>query len=208
LHPYVPPLPPAGSYDPALDAQRSAANRGILDTRQDTELGLGRAGQDYGLGVEDLQRGQTRGTEDLDRTQQRGDEDYGRNTQLLQRSFNILAGQQAQAQRQMGVSTGGAVLQAAAKRQANQGIQQQGLDLAHTRLGEDVARGRTRLGEDTGEGIGRLGLGYNRQVTDFTTGLSRANRENTAFGLDVNAQRYFQAAQSGWQPPRRPRARR
>jgi hypothetical protein len=139
LHPYVPPLPPAGSYDPALDAQRSAANRGILDTRQDTELGLGRAGQDYGLGVEDLQRGQTRGTEDLDRTQQRGDQDYGRNTQAAAAVVQHPRGEQAQAQRQMGVSTGGAVLQAAAKRKANQGIQQQGLDLAHTRLGEDVA---------------------------------------------------------------------
>jgi hypothetical protein len=201
-------LPPAGSYDPALDAQRAAANRGILDTRQDTELGLSRAGQDYGLGVEDLNRTQTRGTEELDRTQSRGNQDYGRDTQALQRSFNILAGTQAQRRQQMGVSTGGAVLQAAAKRRVNQAIQQQGLDLAHTRLGEDVTRARTRLGEDTGIGVGRLGLGYNRQVTDFTTGLSRANRENTAFGLDVDAQRYFQAAQSGWEPPRRPRARR
>jgi hypothetical protein len=89
--------------------------RGILDTRQDTELGLSRAGQDYSFGQEDLKRGL-------------GDQeaDYTRNTQALQRSFNILAGQQAQAQRQMGVSGGGAVLQAAAKRKANQGIQQRG----------------------------------------------------------------------------------
>jgi hypothetical protein len=90
---------------------------GSLDTRQDTELGLARAGQDYGLGVEDLNRGLA------DRKF-----DYTRNTQALQRSFNILAGRQAQAQRQMGVSGGGAVLQAAAKRKTNQHFAQQGLD--------------------------------------------------------------------------------
>jgi hypothetical protein len=44
-------------------------------------------------------------------------------------------------------------------------------------------------------------LGYNRQVTDFGMGLSRAERENSQYGLDLNAQRYFQAAQSGWEPP-------
>jgi hypothetical protein len=174
-----PPLPPAGSYNPDLDAARAAAGRGILDTRQDTELGLARAGQDYGLGVEDLNRGLA------DRKF-----DYTRNTQALQRSFNILAGRQAQAQRQMGVSGGGAVLQAAAKRKTNQHFAQQGLD-------DSLARAR----RDTGIGIGRLGLGYNRQVTDFGMGLSRAERENSQYGLDLNAQRYFQAAQSNWEPP-------
>jgi hypothetical protein len=208
LHPYTPPLPPAGSYDPALDAQRAAANRGILDTRQDTELGLSRAGQDYGLGVEDLQRGQTRGNEDIARAGGRLNEDFRTNTQALARSFNILAGQQAQAQRQLGVSTGGAVLQAAAKRKANMGIQRQALETGYQRGAQDLATQRNRLTEDTGLGIGRLGVGYNRQVTDFGTAGSRAERENTMFGLDVNAQRYFQAAQSGWTPPRRPRARR
>lgn len=179
LQPYKPPLPPAGSYDPALNAQLDASHRGILDVRQDTELGLSRAGQDFTFGSEDLNRGLAR-----------GEQDYARNTGMLQRSFNILAGQQAQAQRQMGVSTGGAVLQAAAKRKANQAVQQQGLDVG-------IARAR----EDTATGLGRLGVGYNRQVTDFTTGQSRAERENTAFGGDVLAQKYFQAAQSNWEPP-------
>jgi hypothetical protein len=177
--PPKPPLPPAGSYNPDLDAARAAAGRGILDTRQDTELGLARAGQDYGLGVEDLNRGLA------DRT-----DAFHRNTEALQRSFNVLAGQQANAQRQMGLTGGGALLQAATKRQANQQIQQRSLN-------ED----QLRAVRDTNIGIGRLGVGYNRQVTDFGTGLSRAERENSQYGLDLNAQRMFQATQSGWEPP-------
>jgi hypothetical protein len=176
----VVPLPPAGSYNPDLDAARAAAGRGILDTRQDTELGLSRAGQDYSFGVEDVNRGFGR-----------AQEDYTHNTEALKRSFNILAGrQQEQANGQL-LGGGGALLQAAAKRTANQGIQQGTLDL-----------GLRRATQDKDTAIGRLGVGYNRQVTDFGTGLSRAERENASYGLDLNAQRYFQAAQSGWEPPK------
>jgi hypothetical protein len=203
--PPPPPLPPAGSYDPALDAARNAASRGLLDTRQDTGLQLGRAGQDYSLGVEGLQRAQTRGTEDIATQRLRGNQDYSQNTALLRRSFNILAGKQQESANAAGLIGGGALLQAAAKRQANQGIQQQALDVGHTRLNEDLTRAGTRLGEDTQTGIGQLGLGYTRQTTDLSTGLQRATRENTQFGLDTAAQRAYQATQSGWDPPRPPK---
>jgi hypothetical protein len=177
----VVPLPPAGSYNPDLDAARAAASRGILDTRQDTELGLSRAGQDYTFGVEDLNRGLQDHTDA-----------FHRNTEALQRSFNILAGrQQEQANGQLLGGGGGALLQAAAKRKENQGIQQQGLN-------ED----QLRAVRDTNIGIGRLGVGYTRQTKDAVRDLGRAERENTAYGLDLDAQRYFQAAQSGWEPPK------
>jgi hypothetical protein len=122
----------------------------------------------------------------------------------LQRSFNVLAGRQQEGANQSGLVGGGALLQAAAKRKVNQGVQQQGLDMGLRRGTEDLATQYGRLDQDTSRGIGQLGVGYNRQVTDSGTALSRAERENTAFGLDVNAQRYFQAAQSGWEPPKRP----
>lgn len=208
LPPRGPVLPPSGTYDPALDAALAASHRGLLDVRQDSALGLTRAGQDYTFGQEDINRTQARGTEDLNRTQSRGDEDFTRNTQALQRSYNILAGQQQEGRNAALLGGGGgAALQAAQKRQANQAIEQGGLNLAHTRLGEDVATSRTRLGEDTQTGLGRLGVGFNRQVTDYGTGEIRAQREDTQFGLDTNSQRYFQAAQYGWQPPKKPKRR-
>ena len=181
-------LPSQGSYNPDLDAAERAATRGLGQLRQDTELGLARAGQDYTFGREDLNRGLSR-----------GEEDYRTNTQALQRSFNILAGRQQENANAAGVLRGGAMLQAAAKRKENQGIQQGGLD---TSIG--------RLRQDTQTGLGRLDVGYNRQVSDFGTAQQRATDENTFYGQDIAAQRFFQASQpgSGWTPPKPKKPRR
>jgi len=176
---YAPPLPPAGSYDPALDAARRAASRGLLDTQQDTGRDLGRAGVDYSLGVEDAnnQFSTTRS-------------DYDRNKMLLQHSFQVLAGQQQQSANAAGLIDGGALLQSAAKRKWNQDTQQQALD---------TDLNRARQARDTQ--IGRLGLGYTRQTSDLATGGQRALREDTQFGLDTEAQKAFQATQANWDPP-------
>jgi hypothetical protein len=181
--PYVPPRPPAGSYDPSLDAAREAAERGYGDLRQDIETAGTRANVDYGLGREAIGR-------DFGRFE----EDYQRNTGLLKQSFERLATRQAEGMNAAGVLNGGAAIQAAQKRAANQAQQQAQLDLA-----------RTRAVEDRDLGYGQLDLGYQRGGIDRTRTLERAGRENTAFGLDTGAQIAFQAAQSGWVPPKRPR---
>jgi hypothetical protein len=199
--PYTPPRPPAGSYDPALDAARDAARRGLGDVRQDTALAGTRAAADFQFGQDDLNRGYTRGTEDLDAAGRRGEEDYQRNVGMLKRSYDILAGRQAEGANVQGVMGGGALLEAAAKRQANQGIEQQGLDTQIGRQREDIAQSRARLGEDRDTGIGRLGLDYERGNADRALGLARAGREDTAFGLDTAAQRAYQAAGAGYVPP-------
>jgi hypothetical protein len=143
--PYVPPKPPAGSYDPALDAQRAAAQRGLGDLTQDVE---------------------TAGT--------RANVDYGRSTELLKQAYGRLGVRQEEQAATSGVIDGGALLQAAAKRAANESTEQTGLD-----------------------------LGYQRGGIDRTTQLTRARRENTAFGLDTDAQIAFQASQAGYVPPGR-----
>jgi hypothetical protein len=47
--PYQAPPLPSGSYDPALDAQLGAANRGLGDTQADYATQAQRAQIDYGL---------------------------------------------------------------------------------------------------------------------------------------------------------------
>jgi hypothetical protein len=84
-----------------------------------------------------LQRSRDEGIQDVNTAEARGTQDYTRNTELLKRSFNILAGKQQESANAAGLIGGGALLQAAAKRQANQGIQQQGLDTAVQRLHQD-----------------------------------------------------------------------
>jgi hypothetical protein len=179
--PYTPPRPPSGSYDPALDAARDAARRGLGDVRQDTALAGTRAATDFQLGQDDVNR-----------SFNRYDEDYRRNTDMLKRSYDILAGRQAESANVQGVMGGGALLEAAAKRQANQALEQGGLDT-----------GRARAVEDRDLGIGQLNLGYERGTTDRATSLARAGREDTAFGLDTAAQRAYQAAGAGYVPPGR-----
>jgi hypothetical protein len=183
LHPpgkTVAPLrPPAGTYDPALDATRRAASRGLLYAKQDTRLAGVRAAEDLQHGREDVGRS-------YDRTQQ----DYGSNVAMLQRQYDILAGRQQEQANVNQVVGGGALLEAAAKRAANQAIDRAPLDT-----------GFKRAGEDRDLSIGRLLEGFQRGDTDRRTSLDRAGREDRAFGLDTAAQRLYQATQSGWVPP-------
>jgi hypothetical protein len=101
---------------------------------------------------------------------------------------------------------------------------------AHFRLAEDFSRGLTRVGEDRATGVHRLNTGAQsdfagldrgllRGTEDAATQLARAQRENAQFGLDANAQRFFQAdmpipqnvaaanVQAPRPAPRRPAAR-
>lgn len=180
--PYQPP-DPAGYYDPALNAQQGAANRGYGDTQDDISLAGTRAGADYGLQLGQLQT-------------QEGNEnyDYKRNTDLLARATAQLGRQQGEKARQYGVTSGGIALLSAAKRQDNQRLQQQSLDTAHS---------RSITGLD--DQIGLLGVNYNRGITDRTTTLSRAGRENTQFGVDTTKEKAYQADQAGYIAPAAPK---
>lgn len=270
--PYAVPAPPPGYYDPSLDAQQGAANRGLLDTTQDVGAANLRDTVDYGLGRDAIGRGFTRGTEDLgtqrdavtrgydrnvsdlnqgaDRgladlrtSAARGTEDHQSAIAGLLRRYGQLADSQRQQQGRAGVVRGGAMLQAAAKRQANQALDQQPLDQSFQRFTADNQQAQGRVGEDRTLGLGRLGedkltqlgaldtaghrlgedttLAYGdlalklappdannpvggRSFQNRTTQLTRAQRENFNFGLDVGAQKYYQAAGTGWTPPAMP----
>ena len=177
----MPPPPPTGSYDPSLDAAEAAAHRGYGDLQQDVGLAGSRAGQDYGIGIADLDQAKTRGLQD-----------YTTNTSLLQRSFQQLAASQQEQANAAGVLRGGAALQSAAKRAENQGIQQTALNTGWSRQQQDIK-----------SQVDRLGLDFQRGVADRTTALTRAGREDRRFGVDTSTQKSWQAAQAGYVPPGR-----
>lgn len=181
LHPPGPPpvRPPAGTYDPALDAARRAASRGYADLKQDTRLAGTRAAEDFQFGQDDVNRAYTR-----------TGEDYAANTAMIRRQYDILAGRQQEQANTSGVIGGSALMEAATKRAANQALEQAPLDT-----------GYRRAGEERDLGIERLGVGFQRGVTDRGTALSRGGREDRAFGLDTAAEKLYQATQSGWVPP-------
>lgn len=179
--PYKPPKP-TGYFDPALEAQRRAAGRGYLDTRQDTSLAGTRAAVDYGLANDDLAR-------------RRSDyeADYGRNVGLLTKNYTDLGTSQDERANAYGVVPGGgAALQSAAKRATN---------MASDRAGLDQSRSQFLAGITDAQG--QLDVNYGRGVDDRTLGLSRAGRENTLYGQDINAQEAYQAAQNNYIAPAR-----
>lgn len=205
--PAAPARPPAGYYDPALDAQLRASQRGLIDLRQDTELGDARAAQDYTFGMEGYGRERARGYEDILRSRDRGYEDIDRQVMLLQRGYQQLARRQGEGNRLAGVMSPGMLAKQMQIRAANMAIEQQPLTTARTRLGEDYGRSYARIGEDYNVGTGRLGVDYARGGFDRGTALTRAEREQGEFGLDIGEQQRYQATQAGWVPPIPPRRR-
>lgn len=178
--PYSPPPVPQGTYDPALDAQREAANRGLADLQQDTTTQNTRDTVDYGLGRDDILRGLSRGSadlgvardqsmEDIGTNRTRVEEDYQRNLGLLQQGYQRLGVRQQQQAAGAGVLDGGALLQAAAKRGTNMAQDKEQLDAQRNRTladletqqqrvqqGADTQGGR--MSEDTDLSLGKLAL--------------------------------------------------
>lgn len=210
--PYQPPPLPSGSYDPALDAQVGAAGRGIGDLERDTARDDLRDRVDYGEGRDQINQGRDRGLADLDRQFGRGTEDLDWQSSMLQRSYSQLANRQSQQINAAGLS-GGAALQAAAKRAANMAVDQRPIDTARQRLTEDTSLSRSRLEQDTAWQLGQLAKDFappgeggplgGRRFQDRADALARAQRENVQFGIDVEALKAFQAGQSGYEAPGR-----
>ena len=194
--------PPPGTYDPTIDANRDAAGRGLFDLRQDTERGNTRAGNDLSLAVgADGQSGvgqqKAWSLADNMRTRTRTQEDYGTATANLGRQYGNLGRSQAQQAQQAGVVGGGALADALLKRTANQGREQAGLDTTRDRSLADLLQSDDRIDKSAKDRVGGLTLDYDRGVEDRGTGLSRAIREDTRFGIDSERQRAFHASNAG-----------
>jgi hypothetical protein len=234
--PYRPPAPPAGSYDPALDSQLAAARRGLSDLQGQVGTQQARDVTDYaaqqqaiarqsGYNAADLGQSLSRGQADLGTSRTRGTEDYNRNVQMLTRQYQQLGRSQLQGINQSGVIRGGALLQAAAKRTENQGIDRQPIDTNYNRFLADNTQAGQRLQEDyntqsargaeaTQTQLGSLALDYSppdannplggRRYQDRNTQLTTAQREQAFFGQDIGNAKIFQASGAGWDPAQKP----
>jgi hypothetical protein len=200
----VPPRPPAGMYDPGLDASQRAAGRGFNDLRQDLDRDGQRSSTAYTLGMSRFGEDEAFETGGLDQAQARLGQDHTRATAALGRSFQILGSNQAQAGAAAGLG-GGFAAQAARKRAANQGIEQQGLDLQRDRGTEDITRQRGRMATMFGRAREDAGSDFQYGQDDRAMALARGGRENTFYGQDVADQRFFQASQAGWRPAAKPK---
>lgn len=226
--PYAAPTsPPAGTYDPAIDAQGGAAQRGYDYLFGNTADANSRGAAELGFTIGGLERSRDRTLADLvsGKTQFLNNQDTqtireGQNhdvaTMDLGANYGRLGNQQAGAAATAGVAAGGTLAAALAKRTANQAHDQSALDLQHARFGEDQATAKQqynsafdlnvqRVGEDYADndlgaiGAARRGEGY--QVDDRATGLQQAGVENVNYQADLGDQRWYQAAQAGYAAP-------
>lgn len=203
-HPGTLPAPPPGTYDPVLDANVRAASRGIGDLKSDTLQNKTRLNDDLLLGINDLNINQQQGLEDIFKGGVRQNQDYKEQTGALNRNYLDLASQQQQQQRSAGADQSGAVAQAVAKRAINHALEQRPLDTALSRYKQDATTDVGRLKDETTRNRSKLTLNYQRGNTDLDTTLTRAVRENKAFGQDTTRSRYYQARESGWNPSTSP----
>jgi hypothetical protein len=222
--------PPPGTYDPAIDAQVRAAQRGYGDLGQDYTVGKTRAQDDYLTATQndqtdyrnalgDLTQSHDRSLSDLLLGRTRGTEDYNTSLTNLDRGYQNLGNAQGGTITQAGGGfQGGALLQALQKRQANEAIDRAPIDTGYNRfltdsqtqegrINQDFTTGSSRLQDELNRQLGALSLGLDRAYGDQgdqTVALARAGRENTAFGIDATASRWGQAAGTGYTAPEKP----
>lgn len=176
--------PPSMSYDPAIEAERRAAARGLLDTRQDTKIALKQGRQDLHTTLKDLalnlkrtrqdeRRGLRRGLQnvqfqrqDARRSAFRGRQDLGLQMDALVRKFGTQGQVQAQAANAAGVYDAGTLASASAKRAANLAFERQPIDI-----------GMQRIGQDLRIALGRSGVEAQRLRQDYRRNITRARQD-------------------------------
>lgn len=211
-------MPPYLTFDPSIDAEKRAQERGLSDILADTDQAESYAGEDLAQrqsdlnlgrerGMADIGRRQARGTEDINLRQKRGTEDFSTSLNNLIRGFQVKAREQTQVANQAG-SLDNATSRAAAARRA-EGLAQarHPIDVGIQRLGEDTTRSlgrltedsdlaRQRLGEDTDRDLSLAGTDQGRTLTELATKRRRAIREQRIGAVDLTQQAIFQARQA------------
>jgi hypothetical protein len=218
------PRPPAGTYDPAIDAAERAAQRGYGDLQSDTSRDSTRAASDFGIGLSDITqtrdygladilRGKTRAGEDINAqggqiaqdysrgladlltARTRGGEDYRSSVATLDRNYQQLGGHQGQATAAAGAGAGGALAQALQKRTANEAIQRAPIDTNYNRFTADSAQAETRLGQNRDEAVAQLDQARQRGIEDYGT---QQDRLTTQFGTGGSSYQGGNAWADAW----------
>lgn len=213
------PAPPVGTYDPAIDYNAKASQRGFDQLGNDAQTRFEQGGQDYGLNLGDLTRGRDWTQADILRDAGRSREDFDAQAGNIRRQFGILGRQQAEGAAQRGVTSQGLLGKSTAVRNENQGRDLETLGVADRRAQQDYGQAYSRTGTQYDQGKTRLDLGHAREFGGFNgqtilnpltgqpefgsllTGVTRAGAENTAFQSSSGQQRAGQAAAGGYVSP-------
>ncbi len=161
--------PPFMTYDPALDANLRATQRGLQDIQQDFKHQKRIDRQDFKQTKGDIQQEKQRGKQDIGRDAARGRldftqkrEDIGKSAARGEQDFNVRLGNlvtnygikatgQMQAANAQGVADAGTLAAGAQARAENFVRDKAPLDLARERQQGDIATALTRTATDEGQ---------------------------------------------------------
>lgn len=182
---------PWGTYDPSIDAQQGAADRGYTDLTADygfdaqgnpTGRLTQRAQSDYHLGLADLGRQGDYATQDFATSRAgvdtssgrsladvltaraRGAQDYASATQGIQRNYAERGAQQTEQASAAGVGAGGSLAAALKARAAGQGIDQGAVDTNYNRFTQDSATAQQRIGQDQATALAGIATDESRTL--------------------------------------------
>lgn len=180
--PWTPPPIPVGAYNPIRDIEEQAGKRGLSNTLEDLGTREQRGDVNFGLGESEIER-------------ERGEQTTARDKALasLKQSYQRLGTRQEEQANGAGVLRGGALLQAAGKRAANEGKQV-----------ETTQQGYQTEMQADDRSLSKLALARQQEGEDNTTQGSRAEREQDQFGIDTQTLEAREAAENGYVSPTAP----
>lgn len=182
--------PPALTYDPAIEAERRAAGRGLEDIEVDLAAKEHFATRDLSQALRDIRTRTSRSRGDLQRSFARGQRRIGEqesdvrlkgeranqdfDTQIanIGRQFSQLGQRQRESSNAAGVLGGGTEAAAQVARSRNQGFAEAPIHQARDRVGEDLATALRRLSVADNE----LALDRDRELTELHSDRDRERR--------------------------------
>jgi hypothetical protein len=194
--------PPFLSYDPSIEAQRRAAQRGLEDTEANVATKEHFAQTDLAHALAKLKTSTVRSRQDINRTASRGLQTLGNqeqnelttgaraqadfNTSLanIARSFGQLGHRQAESANAAGTLDAGTQAASAAARAGNQRLAEAPINTARGREEEDLATALQRIGtsrgqvtEDQGRSLTRTAQDREREAKAAKRGTGRTDFE-------------------------------
>jgi hypothetical protein len=193
--PWVPPPLPSGSYNPQRDIEIEESQRGLGQLEGEIGTARSRDSADFATAASEIGRREA---------QQQ--QDYSRAKELLGQSYQRLGVRQQEGANRAGVLTGGALLQAAAKRAVNQGTEQRAADTNYNRSREADSLELAKLIREAAPPDATNPEG-GRQFQDLLTKVTNAQANNAFFQKSEHALEGQEAAEHGYVAPTAPAAK-
>lgn len=176
---WAPPPIPTGAYNPIRAIEESAGKRGLGNTLEDLSTKDARGASEFAL--EEGEVGRQKSEQEAEAQ---------KDLATIAQSYQRLGVKQTEQARGAGVLRGGALLQSAAKRAANEGKSK-----------EPVTQGLSRQEENDQRSLGKLALGREQEQEDIAKEAARAEREQAQFGIDTRTLEAREAAENGYVSP-------